>query len=80
MQKHYSYSTHNRMEENAVNKQVLDDTTNYVRKELGRIAQELVWADGLQEEMLVKRKASLQSELRRLETLDSAVTYKQDSE
>lgn len=84
MQKHYSYSIHdrmqNRMEENAVNKQVLDDTTNYVRKELGRIAQELVWADGLQEEMLVKRKANLQSELRRLESLDGAVTYKQDAE
>jgi hypothetical protein len=80
MQSHYSYSTQNRMEENAVNKQVLQDTTSYVRKELDRIAQELVWADGLQEEWLMKRKASLKTELRRLETLDSAVVYKQDSE
>ena len=84
MQKHYSHATQNRiqnrMEENAVNKQVLNDTTNYVRKELGRISQDLVWADGLQEEILMKRKASLQSELRRLESLDGAVTYKQDTE
>jgi hypothetical protein len=80
MQSHYSYSTQNRMEENAVNKQVLQDTTSYVRKELERISQELVWADGLQEELLMKRKASLKTELRRLETLDSAVVYKQDSE
>ena len=80
MQSHYSYSTQNRMEENAVNKQVLTDTTSYVRKELERISQELVWADGLQEEMLMKRKANLKAELRRLETLDNAVVYKQDSE
>jgi hypothetical protein len=80
MQSHYSYSTRNRMEENAVNKQILTDTTSYVRKELDRIAQELVWADGLQEEMLMKRKANLKTELRRLETLDNAVVYKQDSE
>ena len=83
MQSHYSYSQLNatgRMEENAVNKQALADTTHYVRKELDRITQELVWADGLQEEMLMKRKANLRAELRRLETLDSAVTYKQDAE
>jgi hypothetical protein len=71
---------HDRSEENAVDKQVLHDTTNYVRKELDRISEELVWADGLQEELLMKRKASLQTELRRLETLDSAVVYKQDAE
>ena len=84
MQSHYSYSTQNRMqnrmEENAVNKQVLQITTSYVRKELERISEELVWADGLQEELLMKRKASLKTELRRLETLDNAVVYKQDAE
>jgi hypothetical protein len=68
------------MEENAVNKQVLADTTSYVRKEIDRIAEELVWADGLQEELLMKRKASLQTELRRLESLERAVVYKQDTE
>ena len=83
MQSHYSYSQLNatgRMEENAVNKQVLADTTSYVRKELDRITEELVWADGLQEEMLMKRKANLRAELRRLESLDGAVIYKKDAE
>jgi hypothetical protein len=68
------------MEENTVNKQMLADTTSYVRKEIDRIAEELVWADGLQEELLMKRKASLQTELRRLESLEKAVVYKQEAE
>jgi hypothetical protein len=54
-----------------MNKQTIEDTTSYVRKELKRIAQEMLWADGAQEETLLVRREKLQAELRRLETPDS---------
>ncbi len=53
-----------------MDKLTLDTTTKYVRKELKRISQELIWADGAQEEQLLTRRQHLQAELRRLEMLD----------
>ena len=53
-----------------MDKMTLDTTTKYVRKELKRISQELLWADGAQEEQLLTRRHHLQAELKRLETLD----------
>lgn len=53
-----------------MDKTTLDTTTKYVRKELKRISQELLWADGAQEEQLLTRRHHLQAELRRLESLN----------
>ena len=49
--------------------QLIDDTISYVRKELTRLHQDLMWADGVQEESYRTRQTRLQAELNRLESL-----------
>lgn len=50
-------------------KQVLDETIAYVKKELTRIHQDLTWADGSQAESYRLRSARLVAELDRLESM-----------
>ena len=52
-----------------MNKQVLDETIAYVKKELTRIHQDLTWADGSQAESYKLRSARLAAELDRLESM-----------
>lgn len=52
-----------------MNKQLLDDTITYLRKELTSIHLDLTWADGTQAEALHVRQMRLLAELERLESL-----------
>lgn len=52
-----------------MNKQLLDDTIAYIRKELTSIHHDLTWADGTQAEAFRVRQIRLQAELDRLEAL-----------
>lgn len=52
-----------------MDKQVLDETIAYVKKELTRIHQDLTWADGSQEQSYKLRSARLAAELDRLESM-----------
>ncbi len=49
--------------------QLISDTLAYVRKELNRLEQDMVWADGAEGQRIQMRQARLQSELGRLELL-----------
>jgi hypothetical protein len=52
-----------------MDRQVLDETITYVKKELTRIHQDLTWADGSQAEAYKLRSARLAAELDRLESM-----------
>ena len=52
-----------------MDRQLLDDTITYVRKELTSIHQDLTWADGSQAESFKVRQMRLLAELDRLESL-----------
>jgi hypothetical protein len=52
-----------------MDRQLLDDTITYVRKELTSIHQDLTWADGSQAESFRVRQMRLLAELDRLESL-----------
>lgn len=52
-----------------MDRNVLDHTIAYVLKELTRIHQDLMWADGAQAESYRTRQLRLQAELDRLEAL-----------
>lgn len=56
-----------------MDRQVLDETINYVQKELTRIHEDLTWADGSQAQSFETRKARLVAELERLESIRRAV-------
>jgi hypothetical protein len=56
-------------EETTMDRQVLDETIHYVRKELTRIHEDLTWADGAQAQSLETRKSRLAAELDRLESM-----------
>jgi hypothetical protein len=49
--------------------QLICDTLAYVRKELNRLEQDIVWADGAEGLRMQTRRTRLQSELSRLELL-----------
>lgn len=49
--------------------QLISDTLAYVRKELNRLEQDSVWADGAESQRMQTRRTRLQSELSRLELL-----------
>jgi hypothetical protein len=53
----------------AMNKQLLDETIAYLRKELTSIHHDLTWADGTQAEAFRVRQIRLLAELDRLEAL-----------
>jgi len=52
-----------------MNKQLLDETIAYLRKELTSIHHDLTWADGTQAESFRVRQIRLLAELDRLEAL-----------
>ena len=52
-----------------MNRQIIDDTTVYIRQELSRISQDLTWADGKTEEGLKTRQRKLKAELDRIEAM-----------
>ncbi len=49
--------------------QLISDTLTYVRKELNRLEQDIVWADGAESQRMQTRRTRLQAELSRLELL-----------
>lgn len=53
--------------------QLISDTLAYVRKELNRLEQDIVWADGAEGQRMTTRRTRLQSELSRLELLQKSV-------
>ncbi|BCX03634.1 MAG: hypothetical protein KatS3mg053_1572 [Candidatus Roseilinea sp.] len=52
-----------------MNRQLLDETIAYLRKELTSIHHDLTWADGVQAESFRVRQIRLRAELDRLEAL-----------
>jgi hypothetical protein len=52
-----------------MNKQLLDETIAYLKKELTNIYYDLTWAEGIQAEAFRTRQARLMAELDRLEML-----------
>jgi hypothetical protein len=52
-----------------MNKQLLDETIAYLKKELANIYYDLTWAEGIQAEAFRTRQARLMAELDRLEML-----------
>ncbi len=52
-----------------MNKQLLDETIAYLKKELTNIYHDLTWAEGIQAEAFRTRQARLMAELDRLEML-----------
>jgi len=52
-----------------MNKQLLDETIAYLKKELTNIYHDLTWAEGIQAETFKTRQARLMAELDRLEML-----------
>jgi hypothetical protein len=54
-------------------RQLVDDTMNYVRKELTRIAHESNWADGIEAQRLNVRRMRLVAELERLGMLRQSI-------
>lgn len=57
-----------------MNRQIIDDTTRYIRQELSKISQDLTWADGKTEEGLKMRQLKLKAELDRMETVKTNET------
>ncbi|MFC1465484.1 MAG: hypothetical protein ACFLMY_11625 [Candidatus Brachytrichaceae bacterium NZ_4S206] len=56
-----------------MNRQLLDETIAYLRKELTSIHHDLTWADGVQAESFRVRQIRLLAELDRLEALRRTV-------
>lgn len=56
-----------------MNRQLLDETIAYLRKELTSIHHDLTWADGAQAESFRVRQVRLLAELDRLEALRRTV-------
>ncbi len=56
-----------------MNRQLLDETIAYIRKELTSIHYDLTWADGMQAESFRARQIRLLAELERLEALRRTV-------
>ncbi len=52
-----------------MNRQLLDETIAYLKKELTNICYDLTWAEGIQAEAFKTRQARLMAELDRLEML-----------
>ncbi len=52
--------------------QLISDTLAYVRKELKRLDQDMIWADGAEGLRIQTRRARLLSELGRLELLHAS--------
>lgn len=57
-----------------MDRQVLDETIAYVKKELTRIHHDMTWADGSQAESFKLRSARLAAELDRLESMRCLTT------
>ncbi len=60
--------------------QLISDTLAYVRKELNRLEQDIVWADGVEGQRMQTRRSRLQSELSRLELLRESVVSGDDKQ
>lgn len=61
-------------------KQIIDETLSYVRRELTRLSEDLMWADGAEAERLRTRRSRLVAELDRLELMrQSAVSLPIDA-
>lgn len=58
-----------------MNKQHIDQQIDYVRHELTRISQELVYQDGTQLQMLRVRQSRLVAELERLQALQVSGSF-----
>jgi len=52
-----------------MNRQLLDETIAYLKKELTNVYHDLTWAEGVQAEVFRTRQARLMAELDRLEML-----------
>jgi hypothetical protein len=52
-----------------MNRQLLDETIAYLKKELTNVYHDLTWAEGIQAEVFRTRQARLMAELDRLEML-----------